>query len=231
MRRSCQSRYVDKMLEMIALAGDFVGGAVWHRIIQIVTNHKDLQVGAHTMRMRFRCHHAHTAAFFFFTAFWSSFLVRPCFAGPWHSPNVARYLCSSFTSGSCDEWSTHGSSNRAVALPKTPRKSSVHNPALNPTHPPTPTPHPSVSRRARGAWFRRTRRRDFSWRSNPRAPTRRPSASAGTSWESSGTSSRSRCAFVCVFKGYDCCPFLFRCCFLGLGSTVNTGVDSVHSSC
>lgn len=32
------------MLEMIALAGDFVGGAVWHRIIQIVTNHKDLQV-------------------------------------------------------------------------------------------------------------------------------------------------------------------------------------------
>lgn len=37
-------RYVDKMLEMISLAGDFVAGAVWHRIIQIVTNHKDLQV-------------------------------------------------------------------------------------------------------------------------------------------------------------------------------------------
>ena len=37
-------RYVDKMLEMIAVAGDFVAGAVWHRIIQIVTNHKDLQV-------------------------------------------------------------------------------------------------------------------------------------------------------------------------------------------
>lgn len=40
------SRYVDKMLEMIAVAGDFVAGAVWHRIIQIVTNHKDLQVKA-----------------------------------------------------------------------------------------------------------------------------------------------------------------------------------------
>lgn len=40
----CLLRYVDKMLEMIAVAGDFVAGAVWHRIIQIVTNHKDLQV-------------------------------------------------------------------------------------------------------------------------------------------------------------------------------------------
>ena len=39
-------RYVDKMLEMIAVAGDFVAGAVWHRIIQIVTNHKDLQARA-----------------------------------------------------------------------------------------------------------------------------------------------------------------------------------------
>lgn len=36
------------MLEMIAVAGDFVAGAVWHRIIQIVTNHKDLQVIAAT---------------------------------------------------------------------------------------------------------------------------------------------------------------------------------------
>ncbi|CAM9880562.1 unnamed protein product, partial [Ectocarpus fasciculatus] len=38
--------YVDKMLEMIAVAGDSVAGAVWHRIIQIVTNHKDLQAYA-----------------------------------------------------------------------------------------------------------------------------------------------------------------------------------------
>ncbi|CAN0475698.1 unnamed protein product, partial [Scytosiphon promiscuus] len=38
------ARYVDKMLEMIGVAGDSVAGAVWHRIIQIVTNHKDLQV-------------------------------------------------------------------------------------------------------------------------------------------------------------------------------------------
>lgn len=33
------------MLEVIAVAGDYVAAAVWHRIIQIVTNHKDLQVG------------------------------------------------------------------------------------------------------------------------------------------------------------------------------------------
>lgn len=45
-------RYVDKMLEMIAVAGDSVAGAVWHRIIQIVTNHKDLQVVMDTL---YRC--------------------------------------------------------------------------------------------------------------------------------------------------------------------------------
>lgn len=37
---------MDKMLEMIAVAGDFVASAVWHRIIQIVTNHKNLQAYA-----------------------------------------------------------------------------------------------------------------------------------------------------------------------------------------
>ncbi|CAM9336963.1 unnamed protein product [Chrysoparadoxa australica] len=35
--------YVDKMLQMISEAGDFVAPDVWHRIIQIVTNNKELQ--------------------------------------------------------------------------------------------------------------------------------------------------------------------------------------------
>lgn len=38
--------YVDTMLQMIALAGDFVSVDVWHRIIQIVTNNKGLQAYA-----------------------------------------------------------------------------------------------------------------------------------------------------------------------------------------
>lgn len=39
-------RYVDTTLQLIHLAGDFVADDVWHRIIQMVTNHKDLQVSS-----------------------------------------------------------------------------------------------------------------------------------------------------------------------------------------
>lgn len=38
--------YVDKMLEMIEMAGDHVAIEVWHRIIQIITNNKELQAYA-----------------------------------------------------------------------------------------------------------------------------------------------------------------------------------------
>lgn len=39
-------RYVDTVLQLIHLSGDFVSDDVWHRIIHIVTNHKDLQAYA-----------------------------------------------------------------------------------------------------------------------------------------------------------------------------------------
>jgi AP-2 complex subunit alpha len=39
-------RYVDTVLRLIHLAGDSVSDDVWHRIIQIVANHKDLQAYA-----------------------------------------------------------------------------------------------------------------------------------------------------------------------------------------
>lgn len=56
-------RYVDKMLEMIAVAGDFVAGAVWHRIIQIVTNHKELQAyAADRLFVTLRSKRAHETA-------------------------------------------------------------------------------------------------------------------------------------------------------------------------
>ncbi|CAM9271765.1 unnamed protein product, partial [Discosporangium mesarthrocarpum] len=55
--------YVDKMLEMIALAGDFVSGAVWFRIVQIVTNHKDLQAyAAERLFMTLQSPRAHETA-------------------------------------------------------------------------------------------------------------------------------------------------------------------------
>jgi AP-2 complex subunit alpha len=38
--------YVDTILKLMALAGDFVGDAVWMRVVQIVTNHEDLQLYA-----------------------------------------------------------------------------------------------------------------------------------------------------------------------------------------
>lgn len=38
--------YVDTVLQLIHLAGDYVADDVWHRIIQIVTGHKDLQAYA-----------------------------------------------------------------------------------------------------------------------------------------------------------------------------------------
>jgi hypothetical protein len=47
-------RYVDKVLEMISIAGDHVGEEVWHRIVQIVTNNKDLQVSTQSMKL-IRC--------------------------------------------------------------------------------------------------------------------------------------------------------------------------------
>lgn len=51
------------MLEMIAVAGDFVAGAVWHRIIQIVTNHKDLQAyAADRLFVTLRSKRAHETA-------------------------------------------------------------------------------------------------------------------------------------------------------------------------
>eukprot|EP00276_Gloeochaete_wittrockiana_P008207 CAMPEP_0184653344 /NCGR_PEP_ID=MMETSP0308-20130426/11042_1 /TAXON_ID=38269 /ORGANISM="Gloeochaete witrockiana, Strain SAG 46.84" /LENGTH=1204 /DNA_ID=CAMNT_0027088731 /DNA_START=109 /DNA_END=3723 /DNA_ORIENTATION=+ len=37
------SWYLDIVLELIAVAGDFVSDAVWHRVIHIVTNNEDLQ--------------------------------------------------------------------------------------------------------------------------------------------------------------------------------------------
>jgi AP-2 complex subunit alpha len=39
---------VDTVLQLIHLAGDFVSDDVWWRIIQMVTNHKDLQQYAAT---------------------------------------------------------------------------------------------------------------------------------------------------------------------------------------
>jgi AP-2 complex subunit alpha len=37
------SWYVDVILKLIALAGDFVSDDIWYRVVQIVTNHEDIQ--------------------------------------------------------------------------------------------------------------------------------------------------------------------------------------------
>lgn len=37
------SWYVDVILQLISLAGDFVGDDIWFRVVQIVTNHEDIQ--------------------------------------------------------------------------------------------------------------------------------------------------------------------------------------------
>ena len=36
-------RYVTTVLQLMELAGDQVSDDIWHRLIQLVTNHKDLQ--------------------------------------------------------------------------------------------------------------------------------------------------------------------------------------------
>ena len=35
--------YVDVILKLITLAGDFVAEDIWHRVIQIITNNENLQ--------------------------------------------------------------------------------------------------------------------------------------------------------------------------------------------
>lgn len=37
------SWYVDVILQLISLAGDFVSDDIWYRVVQIVTNHEDIQ--------------------------------------------------------------------------------------------------------------------------------------------------------------------------------------------
>jgi AP-2 complex subunit alpha len=34
---------VDTILQLLAIAGDFVSDDIWHRVVQIVTNKEDLQ--------------------------------------------------------------------------------------------------------------------------------------------------------------------------------------------
>lgn len=45
--------YVDVIIKMISLAGDFVSDEIWHRVIQIVTNTEELQDHAATTCFRF----------------------------------------------------------------------------------------------------------------------------------------------------------------------------------
>ena len=35
--------YVDSMVQVISLAGDYVSDDIWHRVVQIITNHQELQ--------------------------------------------------------------------------------------------------------------------------------------------------------------------------------------------
>lgn len=35
--------YLDTILKMLSVAGDFVSDVIWHRVVQIASNHKDLQ--------------------------------------------------------------------------------------------------------------------------------------------------------------------------------------------
>ena len=46
-------RYVDVILQCISLAGDFVTEDIWYRVVQIVTNHEDLQEYAATTCYKF----------------------------------------------------------------------------------------------------------------------------------------------------------------------------------
>ena len=41
--------YVDTILQLLSLAGNYVSDQVWMRVVQIVTNHEDLQVLAYTL--------------------------------------------------------------------------------------------------------------------------------------------------------------------------------------
>lgn len=45
--------YIDVILQLIQLAGDFVTDDIWYRVVQIVTNHEDLQDYAATTCFRF----------------------------------------------------------------------------------------------------------------------------------------------------------------------------------
>ena len=41
--------YVDTILQLIRIAGDFVSDDIWHRAVQIITQHDDLQVQANSI--------------------------------------------------------------------------------------------------------------------------------------------------------------------------------------
>mmetsp|Transcript_2271 Transcript_2271/g.3007 ORF Transcript_2271/g.3007 Transcript_2271/m.3007 type:complete len:986 (+) Transcript_2271:82-3039(+) len=57
------SWYVDVILRMIALAGDFVSDDIWFRVVQIVTNHEDIQeYAAKTVFEALKQHNCHETA-------------------------------------------------------------------------------------------------------------------------------------------------------------------------
>lgn len=45
--------YVDTMLQLIGVAGEFISDDIWHRAVRIVTNNEDLQ--AYAARKMYRC--------------------------------------------------------------------------------------------------------------------------------------------------------------------------------
>jgi AP-2 complex subunit alpha len=54
------SWYVDVILQLISHAGDFVSDDIWFRVVQIVTNHEDIQEYAANMVFKVNIIHSRT---------------------------------------------------------------------------------------------------------------------------------------------------------------------------
>ena len=53
------SWFVDVMMQLISLAGDFVGDDIWYRVVHIVTNHEDIQEYAARIVFEVQVPHSH----------------------------------------------------------------------------------------------------------------------------------------------------------------------------
>lgn len=84
--------YVDTILQLIRVAGDYVSDEVWHRVVQIVVNREDVQGYAAKTVFEVSCsrpHFAQSKSFAHFAQFYRSLITFSCLCEEIHFTNAA----------------------------------------------------------------------------------------------------------------------------------------------